>query len=203
MKNIQKYIESGILEAYVFGIAAPEEAKEVEEMANQYEGIRAAIELIGRDLENYSQANAIAPDPTIKPFLIATIDYTERMEKGERASFPPLLNEGSQISDYAEWLNRPDMQLSPEFNDLQAKIIGYTTEVLTAIVWIKEMAPQEVHEDEFEKFLIVEGTCDIIIGGEVHHLVPGNVLSIPLHKYHEVKVTSNIPCKVILQRVAA
>ena len=203
MKNIQEYIESGILEAYVFGIAAPEEAKEVEEMANEYEGVRAAIELIGRGLENYAQDNAIAPDPTIKPFLIATIDYAERMEKGERASFPPLLDESSQISDYTEWLNRPDMQLSPEFKDLQAKIIGYTAEALTAIVWIKDMAPREVHEDEFEKFLIVEGTCDIIIGEEVHHLVPGNVLSIPLHKNHEVKVTSNIPCKVILQRIAA
>ena len=98
MKNIQEYIGSGILEAYVFGIAAPEEAKEVEEMANEYEGVRAAIKLIGRDLENYAQDNAIAPDPTIKPFLIATIDYAERMEKGERASFPPLLVESSKIS---------------------------------------------------------------------------------------------------------
>jgi mannose-6-phosphate isomerase-like protein (cupin superfamily) len=54
-----------------------------------------------------------------------------------------------------------------------------------------------------EHFLIVEGTCDITIGDKVHHLVPGDYLSIPLYIDHDVKVTSITPCKVILQRVAA
>jgi mannose-6-phosphate isomerase-like protein (cupin superfamily) len=203
MKNIKEYIESGILEAYIFGVAAPEEEIEVEEMANNNKEVRAAIEAIGEDIERFAQANAITPDPTIKPFLMATIDYTERMEKGEVPSFPPELHEGSQLSDYTEWLNRPGMTLPGDFTDYHAKIIGYAPEALTAIVWIKDMAPWEIPDDEYEKFLIVEGTCDITISDEVHHLVPGDFLSIPLHKNHTVKVTSDIPCKVILQRIAA
>jgi mannose-6-phosphate isomerase-like protein (cupin superfamily) len=65
------------------------------------------------------------------------------------------------------------------------------------------MAPDEIHDNEYEKFLIVEGECDITVGTNVHHLTPGNYFSIPLHATHSVKVTSKTPCKVILQRVAA
>ena len=62
---------------------------------------------------------------------------------------------------------------------------------------------QEVHDDEFEKFMVVEGTCTITIEENKHELHPGDFLSIPLYKNHFVKVTSDIPCIVILQRIAA
>ena len=65
------------------------------------------------------------------------------------------------------------------------------------------MAPEEIHTNEFERFLIVEGSCDIQIGETVHQLQAGDFLSIPLFENHFVTVTSSIPCKVILQRVAA
>ena len=84
-----------------------------------------------------------------------------------------------------------------------AKIIGHTPEMITAIVWIKKMAPQEVHHNEIERFLIIEGSCDIFIEDEVYQLKAGDMLSIPLHKPHSLQVTSAIPCKVILQRIAA
>ena len=95
------------------------------------------------------------------------------------------------------------MILPDNFKDFHAKIIGYTPEMVTAIVWIRNMAPHEVHDDEFEKFLILEGTCDITIGDKVHKMASGDSLSIPLHIDHFVTVTSDIPCKAILQRIAA
>ena len=203
MKSVKEYIESGILEAYVMGATSSEETAEVEQMMGEYYEIKEEIDGISDALENYSMAHAIAPDPTIRPFLMATLDYAERMKKGEVPSAPPILHEGSVITDFAEWLNRPDMTLPDDFRDLHARIIGYTPTVLTAIVWINELAPEEVHEHELEKFLVVEGSCDIIIDKEVHHLVPGDFLAIPLYKNHHVRVTSDIPCKVVLQRVAA
>lgn len=203
MKNISEYIESGIIEAYVLGLASPEETEEVESYAIVHPEVIQAIDTFSESLEQHALANAVAPDPLIKPMLMATVDFIDRMEKGETPAFPPELNEKSTIADYAEWLNRPDMILPSEFTDIHAKIIGYTPQLTTVIAWIKEMAPQEVHHDEYEKFLIVEGTCDITIGEHVHQLVPGDFLAIPLHVDHHVKVTSDIPCKVILQRAAA
>ncbi len=203
MKAIQQIIDSGWIESYLLGSMTDGERVEFEMQLAESEELQQALEDGANLLEELAFRNAITPDPTIKPFLRAKIDYMERLESGEPMTFPPTLTENARISDYEAWLNREDMHLSIELEDVFAKIIGFTPEQTTAIVWIKEMAPDETHSDEFERFLIVEGTCDIQIGEEIHSLVPGDYLQIPLHVNHFVTVTSEIPCKVILQRVAA
>lgn len=203
MNFFEDYIKSGMLEAYVLGLTDSEENLEVEKMAAANEAILKEINLISKDIEKHLKANAVTPPLTVKPFLMATIDYTERLDKGEQPAFPPALHEGSEIGDYAEWLQRDDMILPASFKNIQAKIIGFTPEVITAIVWLKDVSVEEIHHDEIEKFLIVEGKCDITVGEEVHQLVAGDYFSIPLYKNHTVKVSSDILCKIILQRVAA
>lgn len=203
MRKISEYIKSGIIEFYVLGLASALEVKEAEEMAAAHNEVGDAINDFAQILEQQALLNAIAPDPVIKPMLLATIDYIARMENGEPVSFPPVLHEGSKIADYREWLIRESMALPQDFKDIYARIIGYTPEVTTAIVWIKSRAPEEVHTNEIEKFLIVEGSCKIIIEKDINKLAPGDFLSIPLFKNHRILVTSEIPCKVILQRAAA
>ncbi len=203
MKNIAKYIQSGILELYVMGITDKQETAQVEEMAAAFQEIQKEIDEISDAIERYAMEKAIEPDETIKPFLLATIDYVQRLKNGEEPTSPPVLHVGSKLTDYTNWLNRDDMVLPKDFSGLYAKIIGYTPEVTTAIVWIKEMSPQEMHHDEFERFLIAEGTCTITIEEKIYQLNPGDFLAIPLYKNHFVKVTSDIPCKAILQRIAA
>ena len=203
MKKISEYINSGVIESYVLGLATPSEVKEVEEMAAANREVRSAINEFSQLLEQHWLSNALEPDPTIKPFLMASVNYIDRMEKGETISFPPLLHEGSKITDYKEWLTREYMSTPPDFKDIHARIIGRTPEAITAVVWIKDMAPAETHTNEIEKFLIVEGSCEIIVEKRVYKLVSGDFFAIPLFKSHMVKVTSDIPCKIILQRVAA
>ncbi len=202
MFSVSQYIETGILELYVLGIAMDEERDEVERLALEHGEIQEEIVKIKASVEDYADGHKLQPNPVIKPFLMATIDYTERLKNGETPSMPPLLSANSAITDYSQWLNRPDM-VSLNTEDVFAKIIGYTPEAITAIVWLKDYAPHEVHDDEYERFLIVEGTCDILVEDEIHQFVPGDYFAIPLHKKHMVKVTSSIACKVILQRVAA
>jgi mannose-6-phosphate isomerase-like protein (cupin superfamily) len=201
MLSKKEFITSGILELYVSGIATEEECIEVECRLSDPEIMRE-INAISMAMEGYATTNAMAPNPIIKPFLLATVDYTVRLQNGEPATEPPQLNEDSKISDYDAWLNRSDMLYNGEA-EVYAKIIGYTPKAITAIVWLNAYAPHEVHEDEHERFLIVEGTCEIIVEDEINRLSPGDYFAIPLHKNHMVKVTSQIPCKVILQRVAA
>lgn len=203
MNKINDFIQSGILESYVLGTASSEECMEVERMAAISAEVKTELEAINKAMEVYAQANAVEPNPTIKPLLMAFMDYTERMQNGEAPSFPPILNESTKIEDFSYWLNRSDMQQPSSIDDYYAKIISYTPEMITAIAWIKSIAPTEAHHDEHEKFLILEGTCDIIVEDKVYPMVAGNFFAIPLHKNHVVKVTSKIPCKVILQRMAA
>jgi mannose-6-phosphate isomerase-like protein (cupin superfamily) len=184
-------------------MASDEEIKEVEEMAARYELIRNEIEAISETLKVYAESKANAVNGGIKPMLLAGIDYEERLKNGEIPVFPPILNNSSKKEDFMEWLNRKDMVISDNFDGMHVKIIGFTPDASTAIVWIQNEAPYEIHTDEHEKFLILEGTCDIIIDRNIHSLIPGDYLSIPLHAAHVVKVTSETPCKLILQRVAA
>ncbi len=79
MKNIQDYIDSGILELYVLGVTNEEENREIDEMALSYLEVREEIENICTALEDYANQNALIPDPTIKPFLFALFVYTQLM----------------------------------------------------------------------------------------------------------------------------
>ena len=78
MMALKEYIESGILESYVLGITSAKESAEVEEMSATYNEIRTEINLISESMEKYAELHAIQPPITIRPFVLATIDYTER-----------------------------------------------------------------------------------------------------------------------------
>ncbi|MCF0056838.1 cupin domain-containing protein [Dyadobacter sp. CY356] len=203
MSEVREFIESGILEMYVRGDASPDENALVELMATKYHEVKEELYIIEVALENYALSQATTVDPVIKPFLMATVEYMERIGKGEKPSFPPKLHANSLISDFEEWLNRPDLALTEPLDEIDARIICATPEKTTAIVWIKNGAPPEIHKDEYETFLIVEGSCNIIVDGEDNHLKPGDVFTIPLYLSHTVIVTSEIPCKLILERLAA
>lgn len=203
MKDWKELIASGLLELYVTGETSSEEDRIIAELVLKHVEVRNEIDEISLAYEKLFLAHEVKPDPVIKPFLMAKIDYITRLKGGERFSLPPLLHKGSVAADYAEWLNRKDMVLPDYFDDVYAKIIGSGNGVTTAIVWIRHMAPQEVHDREYEKFLILEGTCIIYIENDRFELKAGDYLTIPLHKKHHVLITSGFPCKAILQRVAA
>lgn len=203
MTSIQNYINSGILELYVLGLTSEEENVEIEKIVTLYSEVSTEIENICNAVESYAQNNAIEPDPTLKPFLMATINYNQRLQNGEKPLVPPQLNEYAKISDYSEWINKPYMQLPADFHNFHAEIISITPEVTTAVVWIKYEAPEESHDKELEKFLILEGSCDLKVEDEIIFLKEGDFISIPLHKKHTVTITSSIPCKAIVQRIAA
>ncbi len=203
MKQLEEYINSGILEEYVLGLTSETESAEIETLSLAHPEIKAEIDSITEALVSYASKKAPILDPTIKPMVLATIDYIERLKNGEVPAVLPELHENSKITDFTQWLDRKDIALPEDFEDFYAKIIGSEPAKTTAVVWLKYGSPQETHHNEYEKFLILEGTCDIKIDDKVHSLVPGDYLSIPLYLKHDVRVTSNTPCKVILQRIAA
>jgi mannose-6-phosphate isomerase-like protein (cupin superfamily) len=203
MSEVRTFIDSGILEMYVMGDTSPQQNALVERLAAEHIEIREELYAIEIALENYALSQAKEVDPTVKPFLMATMDYMQRLTNGEQPSYPPLLHTGSLVSDYEAWLNRPDLQLREPLDEIDAHIIGSTPELTTAIVWIRNGAPPETHKKEYETFLIIEGTCTIVVDGKDRQLKAGDVFSIPLFLSHHLIVTSETPCKAILQRMAA
>lgn len=202
MRSLSELMESGVLELYVLGAASSEEIQLVDEMAAAHPEVRNELLQISATLEQYAQTSAVKPRASVKALLMATIDYLERMKKGELPESPPELTANSRISDFEKWLNRADAVLPAHADDIYAKLIGYTPSATTAIVWLKTQSDNEVHDDEYERFLIVEGTCCITAGDETHALAAGDFFAVPLHTPHQLIVTSAIPCKAILQRLS-
>ena len=201
--SIEQIRDEGLLELYVIGDLSDTQSTLIEEKIKEHPALKSEILQIELALEQYALSHAIEPEPTVKPMLLAVADYSTRISNGETPVNPPSLHAGSKPSDFKEWLERDDMQEPSSYETMHGKIIGSNEEKTTLIVWLKDGAPDETHTDEIEKFLILEGTCDITIGDEVHSLSAGDYLSIPLHINHRVEVTSPIRCKIILERAAA
>lgn len=202
MNPVTEFIESGILELYVMGAASAEDILAVEQMAAAHPEVKQEIEQISQAIEHYAQTHAVKPRSTVKTLVMATIDYLERMKQGELPESPPVLTPESRISDYGKWLNNEKATLPEDAEQIYARIIGYTPTATTAIIWVKETTEQEVHNDEYERFLIVEGTCKMQAGEETYMLAAGDFFTIPLHTPHQLTVTSKVPCKAILQRLS-
>jgi quercetin dioxygenase-like cupin family protein len=194
-------LQSGLLELYSLGSLEGGELELVQKALAEDPSLRHELNQIEEAYFLYAQANSIPPHPSIKPLLMAKIEYLERLSFGEVPVAVPLLTPDSKIEDFEFWLNRMDMQLRHDFDGMQAIILADEPEKLTALVWLKDGAPDEIHTTEHERFLVVEGSCDFTVGNNVHTLRRGDYLSIPLHVSHEAKVTSGKPCKIILQRV--
>ena len=64
--DIKEYISSGVIEAYVLGIATDEELRELEQLRTQYPELQMAILEQESLLGDYAQAHSIAPAPQLK-----------------------------------------------------------------------------------------------------------------------------------------
>ena len=201
--SIEELIQSGFLESYAIGDITDADRRVVDNAIKKHPELAQELRAIEYALETYAFAHAIEPADTEKPMLFAVLDFNNRMKAGESQSTVPALQPGSLITDYSIWLNRAELQEPFSYDIMHGYIIAATEAKTTLIVWLKEGAPDEIHTDEYETFLIVEGTCDIVVGAKRNSLKAGDVFSIPLHINHRVEVTSDIRCKVILERRAA
>jgi mannose-6-phosphate isomerase-like protein (cupin superfamily) len=202
MNSITEFKESGILELYVMGAASPEEILEVEKMIAAHPEMQQEIEEIREAIEHYAQAHAIKPRNNVKTMVMATVDYLDRMKQGELPESPPIITPESCESDFEGWLENNDAVLPDNVEGIHARIIGYTPKATTAIAWIRDTSEPEVHHDELERFLILEGSCQFTAGDKMYSLSAGDFFEVPLHTVHHVQVTSPIPCKVIIQRIS-
>ena len=84
--DIKAYIESGVIESYVLGIAEAQEAAELEQLSRQHPEIRAAIDAFELNLEKQALASATMPSPDVKKQLFATLDF-EKEEKSRVVAF--------------------------------------------------------------------------------------------------------------------
>jgi anti-sigma-K factor RskA len=84
--DIKAYIESGVIESYVLGMADSQEASELEQLSRQYPEIRKAIDEFELNLEKQSLASAVMPPTQVKQNLLSSLDF-EKEDKGRVLAF--------------------------------------------------------------------------------------------------------------------
>lgn len=67
----------------------------------------------------------------------------------------------------------------------------------TFIIFIKEKVAMHKHEFHSENVIVLEGTATMYLDGITYEIKPGDIIFIPKNTWHEVKVSSSIPLKVI------
>ncbi len=80
--DIKAYIESGVIESYVLGMADTQEAAELEQLSSQYPEIREAIDLFEASLERQALSAAVTPASRVKEQLLATLDFEKESKQG-------------------------------------------------------------------------------------------------------------------------
>lgn len=195
--NLQPYIASGILELYVLDLLSQDEKIGVERMLKVYPILKEEVLSIENALENYAQANAIKPSKKLEKEIIEIVTNLA-IEQDISFEQLPKINE---YSNYHNWLPLIN-QIKPNEIDggIFTKVLKYNDEISQVLVVSEINIPEEIHDDELESFLILEGNCECIISGKSRFMGPGDFMAIPLYEPHDVIVKSK-QVTAILQRV--
>ena len=95
--DIEKYISSGILEAYALGDVTPAEKAEVEKMLSMYPEVRAELALIEETLEGVAFHSALAPKEGLKKKVLGKAlgqEYTPSSVRAEEGGKVLPIDEG-------------------------------------------------------------------------------------------------------------
>ena len=71
--DIQNFLESGIVEKYVLGLATPEEMDHVERMTKEYPEVNAHICKMQNCMEEYAEMHAVRPPKHLKERILASL----------------------------------------------------------------------------------------------------------------------------------
>ena len=72
--DLREFIESGILENYVLGLASAEERREVEQMAQAHPEVKEALLAIEEDLTDYARSQAPPMPEGLREKILQRID---------------------------------------------------------------------------------------------------------------------------------
>lgn len=84
--DTKAYIESGIIESYVLGIASAQEAAEVEMLCAQYADIKKAVDDFSESIEQQALQNFVTPPVEIRSNLMQILAGEFAEESNERIS---------------------------------------------------------------------------------------------------------------------
>lgn len=105
--ELKFYIESGIIEAFVLGLASEEEVTELQHMRKLYPELDTEVELVERSLERVAYDEAVMPPATVRDRVLQRIDWEESQRRQQDNKNYTFINiqpkDGSHITVHRWW----------------------------------------------------------------------------------------------------
>lgn len=102
------------------------------------------------------------------------------------------------ITVYSQIIISKDSLTPPsDFTNIYVQKIAGDSLVSTFVIFIKENVPLHKHQYHSENVFILEGEGTMTLGAITKEIKAGDIIFIPANTFHEVKVTSEKPLKVI------
>lgn len=106
--DLNHYIQSGIIESYVLGIATASEMDELQHMRRIYPSLNAEIMAVERRIEKSALSDAILPSPYLKERIFQRINWRDEMPPpGDDQSKYTFINiqskDGQHITVHKWW----------------------------------------------------------------------------------------------------
>jgi hypothetical protein len=204
MKDVQAYIESGILEVYCLGTLSAAESAEVEAAAAAHPEIEAEIGHILQTLEQYPVAHTAAPAPALRGRVLDFLNpFLAQKSAAIDLNNPPILD---QYSDPAAWRLALEGVEPDVFEEgFSLKVLSSSPTVELCVVWLSDALTEDAHDaDEFgESFLLLEGACECDFDGQYARYSVGDFFNVPANTRHVIRnVSTDSPfVKGLVQRL--
>jgi len=90
--ELNHYIQSGLLESYVLGIATASEMEELQQMRRLYPSLNAEIIAVERRIEKTALEEAVLPSPYLKQRIFQHINWREELPPPDDKSRYTFIN---------------------------------------------------------------------------------------------------------------
>ena len=183
--DVQKYIESGVLEEYCLGLMNEEDQAFLIQMTMLYPEVKAELNAVELATEKLAASGAIEPAGHVKQRILASLGFGETLL--DINNLPAI----DKNSDHETWL-KTLAHLVPDVpkEDFTLSVIRNDDHYQQMLVVTNMDVPEEDHDDFLESFFILKGSCECAVGNELFKLSEGDFLEVPLHLKHDIKVTS-------------
>ncbi|HRH51023.1 MAG TPA: cupin domain-containing protein [Panacibacter sp.] len=196
--DLQAYIKSGIIEDYCLGVLGAEDSKKVAQLALDFPEIKQEVDSFTEALGQYAADTALFSASNAKHKIFSTITNL-RTEETANAQQLPLLN---KYSEHINWLKIVKPMLPEKLHKpTLVRSLRNDDSVSQLLIWTTVDFPEEIHNNEQECFIILEGRCRCQIGDQIIEMGPGDFLEVPMHKHHDVQILE--PVLALVQRIKA
>ncbi|MBY0536223.1 MAG: cupin domain-containing protein [Chitinophagaceae bacterium] len=197
MKPLHYFIQNGLLEDYCLGLLDQQTQKEVELAAEVYHELKVELNSQVQVLSRYARRKAVEPHSSLEQACWSVIDQINLEEK-MGLDDTPLINSHSDIENWSKLVAQEAFNFRNE--NQYVKLIKEEPKVEQFIFWTKTDTKPEVHTDEEESLLVLEGTFNLVLGEKVKPMKKGDFIKIPLNLLHFGQLTSEGTLLIVQRR---